>query len=97
MNFLPDIHMRASPDSALHSAIAATSYINFFRRCPQLRLEDKVAASKHYAQALVRVQTELQDEESAGSDSLLMAVYLMGLYEVCFTECVSRTINRRLK
>lgn len=56
--------------------------MNFFRRSDQFLLQDKINASKHYAQALVRVQDELQADPT--SDSLLVTVYLMGLYEVSF-------------
>lgn len=82
LDYIPPLYQNSSSDSALRAAFAATSYINFFRRCSDVRKEDKATASKYYAQALLRVQDELRDKEKARSDGLLVAVYLMGIYEV---------------
>jgi hypothetical protein len=86
LDFLPRLYELTTPDSALHAALTATSYINFFRRSDQFRPEDKVAASRHYNNALVRVQRDLQDETIARSDALLTAVYLMGIYEASLAD-----------
>ncbi|KAF2093145.1 hypothetical protein NA57DRAFT_61668 [Rhizodiscina lignyota] len=90
MDHLPDLYLYSHPDSALRTAVAATSYINFFRRSPQPRMDDKITASKYYTQALARLQNELKYEEMARSDELLTAVYLMGIYEVSSPEHVSK-------
>lgn len=91
MDFLPHLYLRSNPSSALHSAVAAISHMNFFRRSNHLLPEYKIAASKHYANALVRVQQELQSEASARSDALLIAVDLMGGYEVSYSPLYSYT------
>jgi hypothetical protein len=97
MEFVPHLYLRSNSDSALYAAIAAVSYINFFRRSDQLLLQDKISASNHYAQALVRVQDELQSNPT--SDSLLIAVYLMGIYEVSSPSCFHSTgeVSRYLR
>lgn len=72
----------STPDSVVYAAVSALAYSNHFLRSAWLCLNDKVTASEWYAATLLCVQHDLQDEATAKSDPVLVAVYLMGLYEV---------------
>jgi hypothetical protein len=82
MDFLPYLYLHSSENSALQAAVAATSYLNFHRRSDTLVRTDKIIAFNYYTESLRRVQDELKCEATASSDQLLMAVYLLGIYEV---------------
>jgi len=82
MDFLPYLYLHSSENSALQATVVATSHLNFHRRSDTLVRTDKVIAFNYYTESLKRVQDELKHEDMASSDQLLMAVYLLGMYEV---------------
>ena len=82
MDFLPYLYLNSGENSSLQAAVAATSHLNFHRRSETLVRTDKTIAFNYYTESLKRVQNELQCETTASSDQLLMAVYLLGIYEV---------------
>jgi hypothetical protein len=86
MDYLPQLYKESGPNSALHVVVTACSYASFHRRFWNLSGGNQIEGAKAYGQALALVQDATHNEATAKSDQLLLAVYLLGLYdaqEVC--------------
>ena len=80
---LVPFYSKAASRSPLAFAITATAL--FSTRYPYsdpLRVTIKAKALASYVEALRLIKVAIQDPQEAKSDSLLMAVLLLGLYEV---------------
>ena len=79
-DLLPDMFGRSSSDSCLHVSVIANSLANLAGRQSLPELKDSAAAK--YCQALELTNAALQNPEEATRDETLLAVSLLGLYEV---------------
>jgi hypothetical protein len=82
LDYLPDYLKNAPPGSCLPPAVAAVSFANFHRRVGQSSSKTLVLAGKAYGEALALVSAATQDKAQAASDHVVMAVHLLGIYEV---------------
>lgn len=80
MSILPRMLSETSSESCLASAVAAVSYANFHGRCTSR--EAREASSIHYGKALQKLAITLTDYAVTQQAEVLMAVYLLSLYEV---------------
>ena len=84
---LPDLYRQNSPFSALSKIIDAIGFAGIanMKHAPKLM----VAAGQKYAKVLRAITASIQDSKEASTDQTLMAVMLLGLFEVWH----SRKIN----
>ena len=83
LDFLPDLYLQNDgPGSALSAALSACSYSNFNRRFRTTSPSNQILRAKYYGEALSLVKNATQCEATAKSDQLLVAVYLLGIYEI---------------
>lgn len=81
-DYLPEIYntVASNRHSAVSSAVLAASYASLSLRVGSHKLMNN--ARTHYSEALVRTNLALASSDTATLDSCLVAVLLLGLYEV---------------
>ena len=82
LDYLPGFYYSSGPRSSLHAALEAAGVANFDRRCGAFTESFELLSKQYYGEALRLVKAETQDPKLASSDELMMAVHLLGLYEV---------------
>lgn len=90
LDYLPDLYAQACPGSPLPAAVNAVCLVNFYRRAGPSLNKALLLAGKAYGEALEGVKLATKNPTQAASDSVVMAVHLLGIYEVSFT-CSSET------
>lgn len=81
MEFLPDLFERVSVDSALYGAVHAAAYANIAQKYDRLDLQYE--AVNYYSKALKLVNNAMAQDSTATSNATIIAVILLGVYEVC--------------
>ena len=82
LDYFPQLYRQSDPASCLHAAVSAVSYSNFHRRSAPLVEKCQLLGKKFYIQSLSLVNKATRNEVTARSDQVLMAVHLLGIYEV---------------
>jgi hypothetical protein len=82
---LPDIYIESGSPSALHASVSAVACANFSRRSRMFSSEGLLLGKAFYGEALSLVNKATRDKTIACSDEVIMAVYALGIYEVCST------------
>jgi hypothetical protein len=82
LDYLPGLYAQACPGSPLPAAVNSVCLINFYPRAGPSSNKALLLASKAYGEALAGVQLATRDQAQAASDSVVMAVHLLGIYEV---------------
>ena len=80
LDFLPDMISTSSSSTALQNASKAVSRMTLADRYSGN--DSRLDTSQQYAQALKSVSFLMSDETEAVKDETLIAVWLLGLYEV---------------
>lgn len=84
-DYMPDLFHNSPPESSLRAAVSAAALANFQRRSHLSLDNHRRPIDRAYGIALTRVQLEMQDPVLARSDELLLAIQLLGVYEVMST------------
>lgn len=95
LDYVPSIYSKSGSPSCLHAAVSAVAYANFCRRSKMSSEEVFMLGKAFYGEALTLVSKATQNEVLARSDEVIMAVYALGIYEVCRAvkqETMSRLI-----
>lgn len=82
LDYLPYLYAQAFSGSPLPAAVNAVCLANFYRRAGQSSNKALLLAGKAYGEALEGVKRATLDPIQASSDSVIMAVHLLGIYEV---------------
>jgi hypothetical protein len=82
LDYLPDLYAQAGTGSPLPAAVNAVCLVNFYRRAGPSSNKALLLAGKAYGEALAGVKIAAQNPAQASSDSVVMAVHLLGIYEV---------------
>ena len=93
---LVPFYSRTSSNSPLAFATTATALLStrYPYVCPP-RAAIKARALLSYVEALRLIKVAIQDPQEAKSDSLLMAVLLLGLYEVGISLIITTRLHKR--
>jgi hypothetical protein len=83
LDYLPMLYSATNPESCLHAALGAVAYANFCRRSSMTIADGRRLAKQCYGKALSLVSQATQNNTTASSDDVVMAVSLLGVYEVC--------------
>jgi hypothetical protein len=81
-DYIPSIFAKAPPNSSLREAIYAVALAKFDRRTGFVIEGNKVNIERRYGNALRLVAKETQDPALVASDELLLAVQMLGVFEV---------------
>jgi hypothetical protein len=84
LEFLPDLYQVSlgRPDSALPPALLALAYANYSKR---VKTKDLMPLAMEYCnQAFHRLQIKVQQRLESDAEDTLIAIQLLGFYEVCF-------------
>lgn len=84
LDYLPGLYAQASSGSPLPAAVNAVCLVNFYRRAGPSLNKALCLAGKAYGEALEGVKHATLNPTQASSDSVVMAVHLLGIYEVSF-------------
>ena len=87
LEFLPCLFNSLRPGSPLSLCLAAVSNL-LFSKWERKRHEAERYAFSSYTKALKATRMALQDPFESVTDETLMAVCLLGLYEVCAVVCM---------
>jgi hypothetical protein len=84
LDYLPELSSQSGPGTCLYAALGAVAYANVCRRTSIPMEEGRRLAKQCYGQALSLVSKATQNDAMAGTDGVVMAVSLLGIYEVRF-------------
>jgi hypothetical protein len=84
LDFLPGLYEKSNPDGALAVSIKAISYASLSAKSSIKVLVAK--SHEHYQATLHLVNGMLQSPEEIAQDSLIVAILLLVLFEVCFLQ-----------
>lgn len=82
LDYLPGLYAQACSGSPLPAAVNAVCLVNFHRRAGPSSNKALLLAGRAYGEALAGVKRATQNQTQASSDSVVMAVHLLGIYEV---------------
>jgi hypothetical protein len=82
LDYLSELASRSDPGSCLYAALGAVGYANLCRRTNMPLEEGRRLGKQCYGQALSLVSEATQNDVIARTDSVVMAVSLLGIYEV---------------
>jgi hypothetical protein len=88
-DYVPAVFASAPSSSSLREAISAVSLANFDRRTGFAIEGNRINVERHYGNALRLVKKEMQDPATASSDQLVLAVQMLGIFEVRDTSGLS--------
>jgi hypothetical protein len=83
---VPDVLSKAEERSALYQACnaVACAYMASISRTPKATSD----RAKSYGFAIVAIRSAIQDPQRCKSDNTLLAIWLLGLYEVKFDVAI---------
>lgn len=84
-DFIPSLYQTSQEGSCLKTVVNALSCANFHSRCNAPFAQ--VLAEEWMGKGIKQLQKQIADKRLASSDDTLAAVYLMGVYEVCPSDC----------
>jgi hypothetical protein len=92
LDFLPDVLQKADPSSSIHKAAMAVSRLTLADRYSgkDVRLQ----TGREYGQALSLTNTTIRDSAANIQDETVLAVWLLGLYEVSHYCCWTSSLLR---
>jgi hypothetical protein len=82
LDHLPVLYVGTDSESCLHAALGAVAYANFCRRSSMPLEDGRRLAKQYYGRALSLVSKATKSSITACSDDVVVAVSLLGIYEV---------------
>lgn len=96
-DYIPPLFNDAPPNSSLKEAIYAVSLANFDRRTRCSITGIRTDVERHYGNTLRLVAEEANDPRLAQTDSLLLAVQMLGVFEQMSTGGIMLCFCKRTR